>query len=117
MRFLTLYTPAAAPSGPPDAAHMAKMGELMDRMTKAGVLVSTGGLLPRAVGGLRVRRANGKLTVAEGVDSLLTAASGYAILNVRSKDELVKVVDEFLQIAGDGESEIIQLMDGPPPQA
>ncbi len=115
MQFLTLYTPAVAPSGPPDAEHMAKMGKLMQDMTKAGVLVATGGIMSRNTG-LKVTRRNGAYTVDDGpvAGSSLMPAAGYALLRASSRDELVKHVKTFLEIAGDGTSEIIQVMDGPP---
>jgi hypothetical protein len=115
VQFLTLYTPAVAPSGPPDAEHTAKMGKLMQDMTKAGVLVATGGIMSRNTG-LKVTRRNGAYTVDDGpvAGSSLMPAAGYALLRVSSRDELVKHVKTFLEIAGDGTSEIIQVMDGPP---
>jgi hypothetical protein len=115
VQFLTLYTPAVAPSGPPDAEHMAKMGKLMQDMTKAGVLVATGGIMSRNTG-LKVTRRNGAYTVDDGpvAGSSLMPAAGYALLRASSRDELVKHVKTFLEIAGDGTSEIIQVMDGPP---
>ena len=118
MQFLTLYTPAVAPSGPPDAEHMAKMGKLMEDMSKAGVLVATGGILSRKTG-MKVSRSNGKFAVEDGPvsGSSLMPAAGYALLRANSREELVSHVQKFLEVAGDGTSEIIQVMDGPPPQA
>jgi hypothetical protein len=114
VQFLTLYTPAVAPSGPPDAEHMAKMGKLMQDMTKAGVLVATGGIMSRNTG-LKITRQNGAYAVDDGpvTGSSLMPAAGYALLRASSRDELVKHVKTFLEIAGDGTSEIIQVMDGP----
>jgi hypothetical protein len=116
MQFLTLYTPAVARSGPPDDAHMAKMGKLMDDMFKAGALVATGGILSRSTG-MKVVRKNGTVTVEDGpvAGSSLMPAAGYALLRANTREELVGHVKAFLEIAGDGTSEIIQVMDGPPP--
>lgn len=117
MQFLSLFTPAVASSGPPDAAHMAKMGKLMEDMTKAGVLVTTGGILSRNTG-MKVARNNGAFTVEDGpvAGSSLMPAAGYALLRANSREELVKHVKTFLDVAGDGRCEIIQVMDGPPPK-
>ena len=117
MQFLTLYTPAVAPSGPPDAEHMAKMGKLMEDMLKAGVLVAAGGIMSRKTG-MKVTRKNGKLAVEDGPvsGSSLMPAAGYALLRANSREELVSHVEKFLEVAGDGTSEIIQVMDGPPPK-
>jgi hypothetical protein len=117
MQFLTLYTPAVPPSGPPSAEHMAKMGKLMEDMTNAGVLMTTGGIMSRTTG-MKVVRKNGDYIVTNGpvAGSSLMPAAGYALLRASTREELVKHVKTFLEIAGDGSSEIIQVMDGPPPQ-
>jgi hypothetical protein len=44
-------------------------------------------------------------------------AAGYALLRANTREELVKHVKAFLEVAGDGTSEVIQVMDGPPPKA
>ncbi len=118
MLFLSLYTSAKPSSGPPSAEHMAKMMGLIEEMTEAGVLVTTGGILSRQTG-MKVTLKNGKSSVEDGpvAGSTLMPASGYALLRVGTREELVKHVQRFLSIAGDGSTEIIQLMDGPPPSA
>ncbi len=117
MQFLSLYTPAVPSSGPPSAEHMAKMGKLMEEMTQAGVLVATGGILSRQTG-MKVVRKNGSFTVEDGpvAGSSLMPAAGYALLRANTREELVRHIEAFLEIAGDGTSEVIQVMDGPPPK-
>jgi hypothetical protein len=118
MQFLSLYTPTQASSGPPSAEHIADMMKLMEKMTKAGVLVTTGGILSRQTG-MKVVRTNGTFTVEDGpvAGSSLMPASGYALMRANSREELVGYIKEFLEVAGDGRTEIIQVMDGPPPNA
>jgi hypothetical protein len=118
MQFLSLYTPAVPPQGPPSQEHMAKMGKLVEDMSKAGVLITTGGIMSRNTA-VKVSYRNGTSTVEDGpiAGSSLMPAGGFAVLRVNSREELVKHVKAFLQIAGDGTCEIIQLMDGPPPKA
>jgi hypothetical protein len=103
---------------PPDAAHMVKMGKLMEDMMKTGVLVATGGVLSRNTG-MKVTCSKGAFTVEDGpvVGSSLMPAAGYALLRVNSREELVTHLKTFLEVAGDGTSEVIQVMDGPPPAA
>lgn len=115
MQFLTLYTPAVPSSGPPDPQHMARMGKLMEEMMKAGVLVTTGGILSRQTG-MKVTRRNGEVTVEHGPvhGSSLMPAAGYALLRASTREELAKHIRTFLEIAGDGTSEVIQVMDSPP---
>ena len=50
MLFLSLYTSATPPSGPPSAEHMAAMMKLIEDMSGSGVLVTTGGILSRETG-------------------------------------------------------------------
>jgi hypothetical protein len=38
-------------------------------------------------------------------------AAGYALLRAGTRDELVKHIKAFLEVAGDGTTEIIQVMD------
>ena len=116
MQFLTLYTPAVVASGPPSAEHMVKMGKMMEDMTKAGVLMATGGILSRNTG-MKITCKQGKYLVEDGpvAGSSLMPAAGYALLRASTRDELVKHVKAFLEVAGDGTSEVIQVMDGPPP--
>ena len=117
MQFLTLYTPAVPPKGPPAPEHMAKMGKLMEDMFQAGTLIATGGIMSRNTG-LKVTCRNGTCTVEDGpvTGSSLMPAAGYAVLCASSREELVNHIKSFLQLAGDGTSEVIQVMDGPPPK-
>jgi hypothetical protein len=117
MQYLTIYTPAGPMSGPPSAEHMAAMGKLIEEGFKKGWLVATGGTTKSEVGGSRVRLANGEFTVERwpfGNDKL-QKCGGFAVLNAASDEEMLKMVKEFLKIAGDGESEVIRLLDMPPP--
>lgn len=116
MQYLTIYTPAGAMNGPPSAEHMAAMGKLIEEGFTKGWLVATGGTSKSEVGGSRVRLANGEFTVERwpfGNDKL-QKCGGFAVLNAASDEEMLKLVKDFLKIAGDGESEIIRLLDMPP---
>jgi len=112
MQFLSLYTPAVPPSGPPSPEHMAQMGKLMDDMIKKGVLVTTGGILSRQTG-MKVVRRNGQASAEHGpvAGSSLMPAAGYALMRANSREELAGHVKTFLDIAGDGTCEIIQVME------
>ena len=116
MQFLTLYTPAVPGSGPPSAEHMAQMIKLTEDMTQAGVLVTTGGILSRNTG-MKVVCKQGQFSVEDGpvAGSSLIPAAGWAVLHANSREELTQHIKKFLSVAGDGTSEVIQLMDGPPP--
>ncbi|MEW6307086.1 MAG: YciI family protein [Verrucomicrobiota bacterium] len=103
---------------PPDAKLGAAMGKLMAEMGKAGVLVDTGGLLPMSKGA-RIRAAGGKLTVTDGpfIESK-EIIGGYAILRAKSKEEALKMGEDFMKLHVDvlgasyvGELEIRQMFD------
>jgi hypothetical protein len=111
MQFLALYT--ADSMGPPDAAHMKEMGALMDKQKNAGKLLSTGGLKQRVQNGLRIRQKDGASTVEDG-GAAWAGATGWALLQADTRDELVADVKEFLACAGDGVSEIIEISSAPP---
>lgn len=116
MLFLSLFTPAAAPSGPPSAEHMAEMGRLIETMSRAGVLVATCGIKSRNTG-MKIVRRQDRVTVEDGpvAGSSLMPAAGYALLRAGSREELVRHVQKFLQVVGDGSCEIIEVME-PTPQ-
>jgi hypothetical protein len=109
MRFLCIYKPAAAEGVPPSQEHMRAMGQLIEEMTKAGVLLGTEGCQPSAKGA-RVRREGGKVRVIDGpFAEAKEIIGGFALITVRSKDEAIMWAKRFLDVAGDGESEIRQL--------
>jgi hypothetical protein len=118
MQFLSLYTPATPPSGPPSAEHMAAMMKLMEEMSRTGALVTTGGIMSRNTG-VKVVRRNGKVAVEHGAvsNSSLMPAAGYALLRANTREELVANVQKFMEVAGDGTCELIQVFDEPPKTA
>jgi hypothetical protein len=106
MRFLMIYT---SPNHDPDPEKMKAIGEYGMEMTKAGVLLDTGGMkLPGK--GTRVRQANGKATITDGpYPETKELIAGYAIVQARSHEEAIEHAKRFMSIAGDGESEILRL--------
>lgn len=116
MLFLSLFTPAVAPSGPPSAEHMAEMGRLIETMSKAGVLVATGGIKSRSTG-MKIARRQDRVAVEDGpvAGSSLMPAAGYALLRAGSREELVRHVQAFLRVAGEGTCEVIEVFE-PVPQ-
>jgi hypothetical protein len=115
MLFLSLYTPATNPSGPPSSEHMAEMGKLIEKFMKDGTLIYTGPLGKSGPGGAKVRLSKGDFTVTPGpfADSVLMGASGFALLRANSREEVIEKTKEFLEVAGDGESEILQVLEMP----
>jgi hypothetical protein len=113
MRFLALYTPDRKSAGvAASEAHQAEMGRFIDESMRTGVLVATGGLLPSSKGGLIVRSAAGRMTVTDGPFSEAKEfVGGFALLEVKSRDEVIECTKQFLAIAGDGEAVLRQIME------
>jgi hypothetical protein len=97
---------------------MAKMGALVEKSMQDGSLVYTGPLGKSGPGGARVRLVKGDLKVTHGpfTDSVLQGAAGFALLRAESREAAIQYVREFLESAGDGECELLQVLEGPPPQ-
>ncbi|MGA0602121.1 YciI family protein [Caulobacter sp. KR2-114] len=112
MRYLVIYRGEGREEGAmPDPEHMATMGRYVDESLKNGKLIGTEPLGVRELGA-RVRLKNGQYTVSDEPDR----ASGYAFLNAPSREAVIEMCKEFLGIAGDGVTEIRQIMEfGPPP--
>jgi hypothetical protein len=114
MRFLSIYK-APETGKPPTPEHMAAMGELIERSMKAGNLLATEGCLPSALG-VRVRRDGSNTTVTDGPFSeAKEVVGGFAILQADSKEEAIRLANEFLDVVGEGECEIRQLYEAPVP--
>ncbi|MFL5403696.1 MAG: YciI family protein [Gemmatimonadales bacterium] len=112
MRFLTIYKTAET-GLPPTPEQMAEMGKLIEEMTSRGALLSTEGCLPSATGA-RVRRSGGKVTVTDGpFTEAKELIAGFALIEAKSKEEAIELTKRFLEVAGDGESEIRQIFEGP----
>jgi len=102
---------------PPNPALMAAMGPYVEKMAQSGVLIETGGLLPSARG-TRVSLAENTFTVTDGpFAETKELIGGYAIVEVPSRDEAIRITREFLQMHRDilgpgyaGESEIREMM-------
>ena len=53
---------------------------------------------------------NGKVTVTDGpFTETKEVIGGFALIDVKSKDEAIEWTRRFLDVAGDGESEVRQL--------
>ena len=110
---------------PPSPELMARMGEFIEEVAKAGVLLATDGLQPSAKG-KRVRLSEGKVSVIDGpfTESKELIAS-CALLEVPSMDEAIEWTRRFLDVLGGGECELRPVFEasdfsseiGPPEEA
>jgi hypothetical protein len=109
MRFLAMYRPDKL--SPPTPEQIAEMGKLIQEMQRAGVLIVTEGFGPSTSTDARLRLTDGKITVTDGpFTESKELIAGFAMLQVRSRDEAIEWGKRFLKVAGDGESEIRPLM-------
>jgi hypothetical protein len=106
MRFMMLYKPGRESDAPATQTEMADMGQLIEELAKAGVLIATDGLQPSSKGA-RVRRSDGKFVVTDGpFTETKELVAGYAIVEAKSKQEAIELAKRFLTVVGEGESEI-----------
>jgi hypothetical protein len=82
----------------PPPALMEAMGKLAERETKAGRMLETGGLMP-PVTGAEVRIKDGELSVTDGpFVEAKEMIGGYAIFELRDKEEALASAREFMQL-------------------
>src|SRR2546427_5477459 len=101
MRFMMLYKPGVEATAPPTKEQMAEMGKFIEEMAKGGVLLATDGLQPSSKGA-RVRVSGGKFIVTDGpFTETKELIAGYAIVQVKSKDEAIEHAKRFLKLMGE----------------
>jgi len=84
-------------SSPPPVALNEAMGAFVARELENGTLVDTGGLLPSKEG-LRVRLANGKITVTDGpFTESKEVIGGWAILQ-GTREQVMRAAKEFMEL-------------------
>jgi hypothetical protein len=118
MKYLTFirHSESYRESAPPSAL-MEAMGKFIQKSSKDGTLVDTGGLLP-SKDGVRVRLAQGKISVTDGPFSeTKEVIGGWAILNASTKADAIRIATEFMELHRthwpefEGESEVRPMFD------
>jgi hypothetical protein len=96
----------------PTPEFMAKMGQFMGETMQSGVLLAADGLTHSA-NGARIVVKNGKRDVIDGpFTEAKEVIGGYAIVQVRSKEEAVELGSRFAALFGhDIEVEVRQMPD------
>ncbi|MFF5264799.1 YciI family protein [Actinomadura viridis] len=109
MQFLMMTTDTGSNTPPDDKLH-AEMGAFIEEMSKAGVLLATGGLDPRAV---HISSSGGKVTVTDGpYTEAKEVVVGFALIETRTQEEAIELSKRFWSIVGDGAG-TIQRVFGP----
>lgn len=84
-----------------------EMGKFVEELTASGVLLSTGGM---ELGGATLVSKDGEITVTDGpYTEAKEIAGGYAIVEVRSREEAIELSRRFFGIIGDGDGRIQEL--------
>ena len=109
MKFLMTYTPTS--SAPPDPATMAAIGKFSEEMARSGILLMTGGL-QRPSKGTFVKLAADEFSVTDGpFVETKELIDGFALIEVKTKEEALEVARRFMEVAGDGTGEILQVFE------
>jgi hypothetical protein len=88
---------------PPDKELFADMGRFVEELTRAGVLLATGGLDR----GTHVAASGGNVTFTDGpFTEAKEVIVSFALIEVRSAEEALELSRRFWQIVGDGEGDI-----------
>jgi hypothetical protein len=97
MRYMYIVTSPQPMTGPTPEM-LAAIEKLSEREIKAGRMVDNGGLMPLQTGA-RVKIADGKLSVIDGpFVEAKEVIGGYAIFELRNKEEAVAMATEFMQL-------------------
>ena len=97
MRFMSIVT-SPKPMMNPSPALIEAVHKIAEREIKAGRMIDNGGLMPVATGA-RVRIADKKISVIDGpFVEAKEVVGGYAIFELRDKEEAVALAKEFMQL-------------------
>jgi hypothetical protein len=111
MKFLMTYA-QNSDLPPPTPEKMAQIGAFTEKNMRSGVVVMTGGLV-RPTRGIQIRCESGKVSITDGpFAETKELIDGFALVQVSSRDEAIRLASEFMQLAGDGTGEILQVFDG-----
>jgi hypothetical protein len=107
MRYLMM---SKASDYAPDENLYIEMGKFVEELTASGVLLATGGLEPS---GVVFTSVGDEITVTDGpFAEAKESVAGFALVEVRSKEEAIELGRRFRKIVGDGES-VMQQVFGP----
>ena len=106
---------------PPNPELIAAVEKLAEEARQRGVMIDAGGLLPSAQGA-RIRVSRGKTALIDGpFAETKELVGGYAIFDLKSKEEAVQMGTRFMQVHADilgpsyeGELEIRPMFSGHP---
>jgi hypothetical protein len=96
-----MFIVKTAHAGGPTPKLLEEMHKLADREIKAGRMLDNGGLMPISMGA-QVHIADGRLSVVDGpFAEAKEVIGGYAVFELKNKDEAVASAVEFMQMHKD----------------
>lgn len=108
MQFFIYFTMTeGAPMNPPTPEGMAKMGALMEKAFKDGIIVSTG-QLPRQTTHIKLEAGEYSVTDGPFIEGK-EVIPGYTVIDVPSKEEALAWAKELRACMGDGVLKMAQL--------
>jgi hypothetical protein len=110
MRYLLYTTPdPTGTSAPPSPELMAEMSQLVEQGFRDGTLVATGAMDPHVT---RIEHSQGTFTLTDGpFTEAKEAVVGWALVDVKSKDEAIELSKKFWRLVGDGSGIIQRVFD------
>jgi len=101
MKIISVMTIDPSKMTQPCHEDMQRMGELIDEMKAKGVLLETGGRMPGMLQ-LTVSRKDGSSAVTDGpFTESKEAVGGFALLEVKDRDDAIAWTNRFLELVGD----------------
>lgn len=101
MRFL-MTTNGGGPASTPEL--FAEMERFVEELTKAGVLLASGGLDPK---GTHFSASGGQVTLTDGPYSeAKESIVSFALIEARTEDEAIQLGARFWKVVGDGEGDV-----------
>jgi hypothetical protein len=118
MKYLTFIRhPESYRDLKPPPSLMEAMGKFIEKSTKDGTLVDTGGVLS-SKDSFRIRLQKGKLTVTDGpFAESREVIGGWAILKTETREEVLRISTEFMELHRkhwpdfEGEAEVRPMFD------
>ncbi len=110
MKFLMTYQQTEK-AAPPTPEHFAAIAKFSEEMAKSGILLMTGGL-QRPTKGTQVKLSGGKFTATDGpFAETKEVIDGFALIQVKSREEAIEIARRFMSVAGDGDGEVLQVYE------
>ena len=101
----------------PMCYQLPEMGHMIEKLSDAGILLAAEGL-HTSDRGARVRLADGEFSVTDGpFTEAKELVAGFALVDVESREAAVALARQILQVGGEGQSDVREVMELPRDQA